>query len=103
MTLSAWLVTLLVGSLLPLAVAFITKSSASVGLKQFVAAFVAAVTGLIVTSTMADGTAVISKEAALLALGAFFSSQVAYGRLYRPHNLNAKVAPNFGLGAPVAA
>lgn len=98
MTLSTLIVTMLVSYLLPAAVALLTKSGASAGIKQFINALLAAATGLITTATTVDGTAVLSKTAVVLALGAFIASQAAYVSLYRPHAVNAKVAPGVGLG-----
>ena len=98
MTLSTLIVTMLVSFLIPAAVAMLTKSNASAGIKQFVDALLSAATALIVTATLADGTAVISKEAAVLALGAFIHSQATYVSLYRPHAVNTKLAPAAGIG-----
>ena len=98
MTITASLATLIVGGLLPLVVALVTKSTASVGLKQFVSALAAAATGLIVTSTELDGTALISKPAALLAVTAFLASQAAYVGQWKPHAIDARIAPNIGIG-----
>lgn len=97
MTLTATITTLLVSFLLPAVVSLVTRATSSTWVKQFVAALAATVTGVIVTATQLDGTAVISKSAVVLAMGAFFASQVAYGRLYKPHNANARIAPNVGL------
>lgn len=98
MTISAILVTALVTLFLPAIVSFVTKSSASAGIKQFVTAVLSAVTGLIVTSTQLDGTAVLSKEAALLALSTFITTQATYWGLWKPHAINAKLNSEFGIG-----
>lgn len=98
MTISAVLVTLAVTVVLPALVALITKSMASPFVKQFVTALLAAITGLIVTSTQLDGTAVISEASALLALGTFLAAQASYRGLWRPHAINAKLAPAVGVG-----
>jgi hypothetical protein len=98
MNISAILVTLIVTMILPALVAAVTKSSASPGIKQFVTALLAAVTGLVVTSTQLDGTAVFGKESALLALSTFIAAQATYWGLWRPHAVNDKLAPAAGLG-----
>lgn len=98
MTLTATITTMIVSFLIPAGVALLTKSNASTWLKQFVGALAAAVTGVIVTATQLDGTAVISKEAIVLAAGAFFLSQASYVSVYRPHDANAKIAPDVGIG-----
>lgn len=101
MTLSAIIVTLIVTYAIPAITALLTKANASVGLKQFITALLAAVNGLLVTATQLDGTAVISKQSLVLALASFLASQAAYRGLYRPHALNARLAPNVGLGGSV--
>lgn len=98
MTLSALTTTMIVAYLLPAVVALLTKSAASAWVKQFVGALLAAATGVIVTATQLDGTAVISIEAVLLALGAFVAAQANYVGLYQPHAVNAKVLPETGIG-----
>lgn len=98
MTISAILVTLIVTMILPALTAAITKSTASVGIKQFVTALLSAVTGLVVVSTQLDGTAVFSKEAALLALSTFILTQATYWGFWKPHAVNEKAAPAVGLG-----
>lgn len=97
-TLSAVMVTMLASFILPALVALSTKLTASTWLKQFVSGILSAVTGVLVTATQLDGTAVISREAIVLSLGAFALSQANYVSVYRPHNLNAKVAPEAGIG-----
>lgn len=97
--LSAFLVTLVVAYLIPLVTAFITKVSASVTLKQLVTAILAAANGFITNATMQDGTAVFTKEALLFAVMSFITANIAYIGTWKPHNLNAKAAPNSGLGS----
>lgn len=97
-TVSALIVTMLVSYVLPALVALTTKLTAGTWLKQFVSGLLAAITGLVVTATQLDGTAVFSKDALLLALGAFVLSQANYISLYRPHAADAKIAPQAGLG-----
>ena len=98
MNLSATLVALVGSLVIPAITALLTKATASVGIKQAVTALLSAVSGLLAVSTQLDGTAVISKPAVVLAIGTFLSAQAAYWGLWRPHELNAKVAPTAGLG-----
>lgn len=98
MTLSALIVTTIVTFLIPAVTALLTKATASTGLKQFVTALLAAINGVVVTATQVDGTAVISKQALILALGSFLAAQAAYVGLYKPHDANGKIAPDKGLG-----
>lgn len=98
MTISATITTLLVSFVIPALVALLTKITASSALKQILSALLAAVTGLIVAATTIDGHAEIRGPAVLLALGAFISAQATYVAVYRPHGLNAALAPGVGLG-----
>lgn len=98
MNLSAILTLLIVTMILPAITAAVTKSTASAGVKQFVTALLSAITGLVVTATQIDGTAVFSKEAAVLALGTFITAQATYWGLWRPHTVNAKITPGVGVG-----
>lgn len=98
LTLSALVVTMIVSYLIPAVTALLTKANASAWLKQFVTALLAAVNGLVVTATQIDGTAVVSKQALVLALGSFIAAQASYVALYKPHDANAKIAPTKGLG-----
>lgn len=98
MTVSAILVLLIVTMILPALTAALTKSTASVGVKQFVTALLAAVSGFLVTATQLDGTAVLGKESALLALSAFIATQATYWGFWKPRQINAKLAPGVGLG-----
>lgn len=98
MNLSAILVTLIVTMILPALTALVTKSTASPGIKQFVTALLAAAGGFVVTATQLDGTAVFGKESATLALSTFILAQATYWGFWRPHEINAKVAPGVGLG-----
>lgn len=97
-TLSALTVTLLGSFLIPAIVALITKSSAGVWLKQFVTGLLAAATALISTTTQLDGTALLSSSSILMALGAFILAQATYVSVYKPHDVNSKMAPSRGLG-----
>lgn len=97
-TLSAFIVTLLVGYVIPLATALLTKVSASAGVKQFVTALLAAINGFVVTATMQDGTAVFSKQSLLFAILSFITANVGYVAGWKPHAIDSKVAPTKGIG-----
>lgn len=97
-TLSAFLVTLVVSYVIPLVTALITKVSASATLKQFVSGLLAAITGFLTNATMQDGSAVFSKESLLFAAMSFMTANIAYVGTYRPHDIGAKIVPLKGLG-----
>jgi hypothetical protein len=99
-TLSALFTTLVVGYVIPFVTALLTKLRASSTVKQLISAALSAVAGFLTTATTDSGTAVFSKSSLVLALFAFATSQAAYVGLYKPHAINAKVAPGVGIGAP---
>lgn len=98
LTLSAFTVLVVTSLLIPLATGLVTKLAASATVKQIITAAISAVVGIVTTSTEADGTAVISLATLQYALLAFAIATVGYLGLYKPHQANAKLAPNTGVG-----
>lgn len=98
LTLSAFTVVIITSLLIPLATGLVTKLAASATVKQIVTAAISAVVGIVTVSTQADGTAVVSLATLQYALLSFAIAVVGYLGLYQPHNTNAKLAPNVGLG-----
>lgn len=84
--------------LIPLATGLITKLNASATVKQIVTLALSTVVGIVTTSTQADGTAIISLTTVQYALLSFAIAVVSYLGLYKPHDANARLAPNAGLG-----
>jgi hypothetical protein len=103
LTLTPLTATMLVSLVLPIAVGLVTKTSAPPLLKQIVAALASAATGLIATATQIDGTAVLSRQALLLAVISFVAQQATYLGVYKPQDANAKLVPNFGIGPAAQA
>ena len=97
-TVSALLTTMLVSYVLPAIVSVVTKLDASAWFKQGINALLSAITGLFTTAVAIDGTAVLSRDALLLALGSFLVSQAAYITIYASHQANARIMPMSGLG-----
>ena len=97
-SLSALTVVLLVSLVIPVATGIVTKLNAPATVKQIVALVFATANGLITTATMSDGTAVISKETLIVTLIGFGIQTATYLGIYAPHNANAKLAPNAGIG-----
>jgi hypothetical protein len=97
LTIPALLVTIIVSYLTPILTGLLTRIDASASTKQFVAAVLSAVTGLVASSTLADGTAVFSTSTLTLAAIAFLANQTAYLGLYRPHGANSYLLPNIGI------
>lgn len=98
LTLSAFTVLVITSLLIPVATGLLTKLQATATVKQVITAAIAAVVGIITTSSQADGTAVISLATVQYALLAFAIATVGYLGIYKPHALDAKLAPNAGLG-----
>lgn len=97
MTLSAVLVSFIISTLLPLVTSLLTKVNTAPLIKQLVTAFLSAISGLITSSLTIDGTAVISTQSAILALGIFITASANYATLYRTHDINDKILPNKGI------
>jgi hypothetical protein len=94
--LNALTVALLVSLVLPALTSLVTKLSASVTVKQLVAIFFSVVTGAVSVATLADGTAVLSKETAIAAVLAFVTQAASYLGIFKPQGV--AIAPTKGLG-----
>lgn len=97
-TIDAIVVTLLVSLVIPLLNGILTKANASAGVHQIVTLVLSAATGFLATATQADGTAVFSMHSLFLALLALVVSIASYLGIYKPHNANAKLGADKGLG-----
>ena len=93
-----FVVTLIVGHVIPIATALVTKSSASSDLKRFVTAAVSAASAYVMQSTLADGSAVFTAQTAVMAVAAFISANVAYVSWFAKKNINDRLLPGKGLG-----
>lgn len=98
LTLNAFVVLVISSFLIPLATGLITKLSASATVKQVVTLILSALTGVITTSTQVDGTAIISMTTVQYSLLALGIAIVSYLGVYQPHDANAKLAPDVGVG-----
>lgn len=86
------------GLALPFVIALITKASANPIFKGVVGIVVAAVDALVIRWTTLDGSMVFD-QAALQDIFMVYGVQLlTYLGVYRQANLNAKMAPNTGLG-----
>lgn len=98
----ATLVMVITSLLLPVLVGLVTKLNAPTGVKYVVTLFCASVAALINLSITVTGTAVVSKEAATLALVTFLVTTLSYLGLYRPASSPlrplATIAPAKGIG-----
>lgn len=98
LTLSAFVVLVVTSFLIPLATGILTKLAASPTVKQVVTLILSAINGLVVTSTQADGTALLSLATAQYTLLSLGIAIVSYLGIYKPHDVNAKLAPEAGFG-----
>lgn len=97
-TLNAFLVLAVTSFLIPVATGLLTRAAASVTLKQVVTLVLAAISGIVTTSTQVDGTAVISATTAQYALLSLGIAITSYLGIWKPHAINAKLAPEAGVG-----
>lgn len=96
--LDAVTVSLIVSLFIPIAVGLLTKSSLSAVWKGVINIILSAVNAAVVTATLADGTAVFSQETLVTAFFAMVVSLATYLQVYKPIDVNAKLAPDKGLG-----
>jgi hypothetical protein len=88
---------LIVGLIIPFITGLLTKINASATVKQVVTIVLSGVSALIVASTVGE-EAVISWETLGYAALGWLVAVLSYLGLYAPHNVNAKLAPDKGLG-----
>lgn len=96
--LDAMLVVVLVSFVIPALTGALTKITAPAWVKQVVTLVLAAANGLITSSAMDDGSAVITKEAALMALLSLAIALTSYLGIYRPNDANGHLLADKGLG-----
>lgn len=88
-SLNATLVTALVSLIIPVLVGLITKAKTSSTVKGALSLVLNAVNALIVTATVADGTAVLSKPAVLVWIVGTLTSLAAYLHIYKPAGITS--------------
>ena len=94
----AFVVSALLSLVIPVLTGLITKVNAAPAVKQITTIVLAAVASLVATNTVQDGTAIISKETGLLWAMNTAIAITSYLGIYKPHNANAKLSPESGLG-----
>lgn len=100
--LSALTVSLVISFFIPVLTGLATKYTTSSGLKGLITLVLNAVQTLIVTATMADGSAVISKETLIAFLLSLAVSVAIYTGIYKPLLITSshpagKLAPEKGI------
>lgn len=92
---SAAVVTILVGTVIPVVSGFISKADSKfTGIATIV---LNAISSVLVTSMMADGTAVISQQTFITFVTGLIGSLAMYYQVWRPLNITNKITP---LGQP---
>jgi hypothetical protein len=94
----AFVVSAILSVIIPVLTGLLTKVTAAPAVKQVVTIVLAAVASLLATNTVQDGTAVISKETGMLWAMNLAIAITSYLGIYKPHDLDAKANPEFGIG-----
>lgn len=100
-TINSLFVTLIVSTLIPLLVGVVTKLGASSSIKVVTMLVLNAVSALFTVGTQQDGTAVISKTAAIYALFGVVQSVALYYGVWKPSGVSAAIntkTSNVGIG-----
>lgn len=97
-TLAPLTVTLLLGTVAPLLVGLLTRLAAPSALKAVLLVTVSIVVGLVSTAIGEDGGAVISEQALTNAVIAWVAAVATHFGVWKPLNVPARLAPDFGLG-----
>ena len=103
MTISALIVTILIGCVIPILVGIITKINASSRLKGALLLVLNLVQGAIIAGTTATGDAVFTADSLVLFAVGVATSLATYYGIYKPADVAAKLVPTFGLGGSTEA
>jgi hypothetical protein len=99
---SAPVVTIILGTLIPLVTGILTKATLSPGIKGIITVVLNAVAAAVTTAVVADGSAVFSNQALLTFALGLVASTAAYYNVWNPNKLTSnpdgKLAPNSGIG-----
>jgi small basic protein len=95
--LSALTVTAIVSLFIPIVVGLVTKADLNSLWKGAINIILSAVNAAVVTATVADGTAVFSKETLIAAFFGMVISLATYLQIYQKVDLNSKLLPNKGI------
>lgn len=98
MTVNALVVTILLGTVLPILVGLVTKLDAPSGMKGSILIVLNAVQAGVVSATTSDGSASFTRESIVLFLFGLATSLSTYYGVYKPLDVPSKLAPEFGIG-----
>lgn len=96
--------TLLVGTVIPLLVAVVTKANASPGVKAFVNVVLTAAAGA-ATALLASNGGLPWQQVVIAAFATYVASGTSYNHLWKPTGVAPSIAsafPQLGLGGPKA-
>lgn len=97
-TVSAMLVTLISGTVIPLVHGLVTKLSASGPVNVIVGMALSAIAGVLGTATVLDGVAIFSSTTLIQAFLAWLAQVAMYARIWKPIGVYDKLLPGQGLG-----
>ena len=104
-TLDALTVAFIVGTVIPLLVNVVAKSTATPGLKAIISLVLSVVASVINVFVQADGSATFDLQTFVITLGStFLVAVMSYLGLWKPTGVSGSIASgtaNFGLGKPV--
>jgi hypothetical protein len=92
--LSSLTVSLIIGVAIPLITGLVTKYTTSSGVKGLITLVLNAVQTLVVTATIADGTAIVSRETFIAFCLSLTISIATYAGVYAPLNLTSSAGEN---------
>jgi putative effector of murein hydrolase LrgA (UPF0299 family) len=105
-TLSAFVVSLVVGTLIPILTGIVTKASLSSGVKGLITLVLSMVSAAVTAAVVSDGSAVFSRDTLLLFFITFVQGIAAYYGVLKPLGVTstpnsegkAGLAPGTGIG-----
>jgi ABC-type uncharacterized transport system permease subunit len=98
MTVNSLVVSIILGTVIPIVVGLVTKLNASRKLKGGLLVTLSAFQAFVVSATMSDGSASFSRESTLLFFVGLATSLAMHYGVYVPVEVPNKLAPEFGLG-----
>lgn len=101
--LDANLVQLIVAVLIPIVTGLLTKSAASATVKQVVSIVLVGAAALIINGVTDGGDAVFTLQTLYDAVLMWVIQIATYLGVYKPHDVNASLAPQSGLGSAVVS
>ena len=99
LNLDALTITVVVSLFIPIVTGLLTKYNASAMVKQIVTLIFSSATALVADGATSTGGALVTREDVTLAVISLVIAITSYLGIYKPHDVNAKLVPNVGLGS----